>query len=179
MFEEARLFGQTEKSIRLQTRRGWDIPNLIELEPGVRERQLYQLLCERFGRDWTQRKPASGGYNCAGHVWASRRTSILEEPAWFRILEDDGYRCLGVGETPCPGDLALYRDRGPGGCLHVGEVVRLKKGVAEGSPDVPWVMSKWNSTSGEVLHGVHDVAHLRGYYDVQIEFWTDRPAPSI
>ena len=71
MFEELRLLGSTEKSIVVQTRKGTPIDNLVEIEPGEAEGRRYRLLLEKYGRHWEERKPATGVYNCAGHVWAS------------------------------------------------------------------------------------------------------------
>ena len=184
VFEEARLLGSTEKSIRLQTQKGTDIPNLIELEPGEQQRRVYRLFRETFGKRWKERKPVTGVYNCAGHVWASRRTAILakedteDTAVWRLILEEDGYRRLPEGEHPCSGDLVLYFDREKGWYLHVGEVLWPQKGIAEGSPPIPLVLSKWNSVSGETIHSAFDVPYSQQGYDLQIEFWTDRPAPT-
>src|SRR5262249_19543602 len=111
MFEEARLLGPTERSIIVQTRHGRAVKNLIELEPGERERRKYERLLQLYGAFWVRRKAPTGAYNCAGHIWASRRTAILEDDAWQMILEDDGYRQLGTDEHPLPGDLALYKDQ--------------------------------------------------------------------
>jgi len=131
------------------------------------------LLLDKFGRNWKQRKPATGGYNCAGHVWASRRTAILEPEAWRLILMDDGYRRLPDSEEPSPGDLVLYVDRRDNGFLHVGEILELRESIGRRAP---WVLSKWNSTSGEVMHYVHDVP-FRMQFDVRCEYWSDRQVP--
>ncbi|MBN1590373.1 MAG: hypothetical protein JW888_12735 [Pirellulales bacterium] len=171
MFEQARFLGPTESSIVVQTRAGTDIPNLVEVKPGYREIQLYGLLLKRFGANWIERKPASGVYNCAGHVWASRRTAILETKHWNTILRDDGYRKLAETEQPRVGDLVLYIDNVHGDYLHVGQVVELREGVSPTSPHVPWVLSKWNSTSGETLHSAYDAP----YEQMRQEYWTDRP----
>jgi hypothetical protein len=174
MFEEARLLGPTERSIVVETRKGARLPNLIEVEPGEHERRRYGLLLDKYGRNWTPRKPATGGYNCAGHVWASRRTALLEPESWKTVLEDDGYRRLDEGEEPMVGDLVLYVERKTREFLHVGCVMELQPGVAPGSPPVPRVLSKWNSTSGEVLHNVMDVPYGQQGFSVIAEYWTDR-----
>ena len=122
-----------------------------------------------------RRKPACGVYNCAGHVWASRRTTILEDFAWNMVLADDGYRQLDQGEPPAPGDLVIYRDR-EHGFLHVGMIAELRQGITAESPPIPWVLSKWDSTSGEVLHHFADVPFAKQGFALVIECWTDRPA---
>jgi hypothetical protein len=55
--------------------------------------------------------------------------------------------------------------------MHVGVVI-LKPGIMGGRPNIPAVLSKWNSVSGEYVHSVNDHP-LNG--DVSIEIWTDRP----
>ncbi len=147
---------------------------MVEVDPGERELRLYQLLLQRFGQNWAERKPAAGVYNCAGHVWASRRTSILADNAWRTILDEDGYRCLSDREEPMVGDLVLYADIDRRTYNHVGMILEMCAGVATDRPRIPRILSKWNSTSGEVIHFCHDVP-----YDSQstkIEYWTDRPA---
>jgi hypothetical protein len=176
MFEELKLLGPTERSIVVQTRKGTGIENLVELDPGEAERRRYDLLLERFGANWTQRKPATGVYNCAGHVWASRRTSILKTECWQTILKEDGYRQLRDGETPVAGDLVLYADEDVGDYLHVGMILEVRDGISRESPRISWVLSKWNSTSGEVMHHAHDVPYDMHEIPFRIEYWTDRPA---
>ena len=178
MFEEARLLGPTERSIIVETRKGTRLPNLIEVEPGEQQRRRYELLVKEYGRNWIARKPPTGGYNCAGHVWASRRTALLEPESWKRVLDDDGYRPLNENENPMVGDLVLYVDREKQEFLHVGCVVELQRGIGDGSPPIPRVLSKWDSTSGEVLHNVMDVFYGQKGFSLLVEYWTDRPSMS-
>ncbi len=174
MFEEARMLGSTERSIVLQTHRGRDVKNLIELEPGPAERRKYERLLQQYGTFWVPRKPSTGLYNCAGHVWASRRTGIFENGEWTKILEDDGYRQLPTGKGPQPGDLVIHRDAQLG-FLHVAMILELRPGVTDASPRIPWVLSKWDSTSGEVLHHFQDVPFGKQGFVLVVECWTDRP----
>lgn len=174
MFEELKLLGPTEKSIVVQTRKGTSIDNLIEIEPGKAERRKYQLLLELCGKDWIKRKPATGVYNCAGHVWASRRTSILKAEAWRTIFHEDGYRRLSDVEEPVAGDLVLYADEKKE-YLHVGMILEMRNGISPELPNIPWVLSKWNSTSGEVMHSCYDTPYPRYDIHAKIEYWTDRP----
>ena len=175
MFEELRLLGPTDQSIVVQTRKGSNIKNIVEIEPGPEHRRRYQLLLDRHGKNWRPRKPPTGGYNCAGHVWASRRTAILEDDQWRLILADDGYRRLSEGEQPLPDDLVLYVDADSSGFLHVARVLELKPGIGPDSRPLPWVLSKWDSISGEVMHFERDVNHLHQRFRVRTEYWTDRP----
>jgi len=177
MLEQFRLVGRHERSIRLQTHAGTDVPNIIESGFGREHLERYRQLRQRHGKHWQQRKPACGIYNCAGFVWASRRTSILDEAAWELILNEDGYRSLNQEESPTIGDLVSYR-ASSAGFLHVGMIVEVTVFTDLSSPTTK-VLSKWNSTSGEDVHAPEDVGHLRQFdQEIRIEFWTDRPAPA-
>jgi len=176
MFEEIKLLGPAERSIVVQTRTGTAIKNVVEPEPGLQQQRHYQLLLEKYGQRWQPRKPATGGYNCAGHVWTSRRTGLFDPKDWRIILKEDGYRQLPQQERPLPGDLVLYVDQGNEEILHVGELLELRPGVAPQSESIPWVLSKFNATSGEVMHYVGDVSFWESQgFLVRIEYWTDRP----
>ena len=130
----------------------------------------------RFGLDWVERKPPSGTYNCAGHVWACRRTAIYDdlENQVETIFKDDSYRLFKQGgEALSIGDLVVYWDRTSGKklFLHVGVIAEIRM-LAGSVKQVPWVLSKWDDTSGEVLHNC-----WRHPFEppVDVEFWTDRP----
>jgi len=177
MFEEIKLLAPTEQSIVVQTRKRTNIKNVIEPEPGFPQRRNYQRLREKYGRQWEPRKPATGGYNCAGHVWASRRTALSNPQDWRVILDEDGYRRLPGGEEPRPGDLVLYVDIENDEFLHVGEIVELRAGVAPQAERIAWVLSKLGPAYGELMHYVQDLLSLFADlgFRVRIEYWTDRP----
>lgn len=137
VFEEVKIFRPSEPSIIVQTRQGTNIENLIEPEPGYQQRQFYRALIKKYGRNWQERKPATGGYNCAGHIWASRRTALLEPAEWRVILDEDGYRQLSNAESKEPGDLVLYLEQDTGEILHVARVLRLRCGVAPNAEPIP------------------------------------------
>jgi hypothetical protein len=183
MFEQWRLLGSTERSIVVQTHKGRNIENIVEVEAGEHERRKYELLLRQYGRSWEHRKPATGIYNCVGHVWASRRTMVLKnlDLQVKMILDDDGYRRVNEQAEPVmPGDVVIYRERGRGeddGFIHVGIVHELREGVSPRSPRIPWVLSKWDSTSGEVLHHFMDVPFEKQGFPFVCEFRTDRPMP--
>ena len=103
---------------------------MIELDSSETERRRYAPLLHRFGANWRERKPATGVYNCAGHVWASRRTAILKPESWQVILKEDGYRCFACPETPVAGDLVLYAGRDVGEYIHAGMIMDMRKGIA-------------------------------------------------
>jgi hypothetical protein len=172
MFEFQHLLGSTEHRIQVQTQRGNDVPNVLGLALTEQHRQRYQKLLDDHGAAWRERKPPNGSYNCAGHVWASRRTNIYEESAWRLILSDDGYRRTS---QPLPDDLALYVDSRLG-LLHVARIVELRPGLTPQSTSIPLVISKWNDFGGETIHLARDVPFLSLGFDLSIEYWTDRPS---
>jgi len=174
VFQEAKLLGPTERSIVVQTRKGTDLKNAIQPAPGFQQRQFYRALLQRYGTRWEERKPATGLYNCAGHVWASRRTALLDPTEWRMILDEDDYRRIRENETPSPGDLVLYIDKADDEILHVGRVLELRPGVAPEAIRIPWVLSKWDAKSGEVMHFAHDVPYGTQGIAFEIEYWTDR-----
>ena len=175
MFEELKLLGSTERSIVVQTRKGTSVENLIEADPGETGRRRYRLLLERFGQHWRERTPAIGVYNCAGHVWASRRTSILADDVWRTVLREDEYRSLSDAETPVAGDLALYVDDESGQYLHVGMILEMGDGIAPESPKIPRILSKLNSAFGEIVHYERDLPYGKQGISARVEYWTDRP----
>jgi hypothetical protein len=175
LFHGARILGSAPTELLLATRKGNRIPNEVILDPDETERRRVDLFVKLFGQNWELRKPHLGVYNCAGHVWASRRTGILDEEAIQLILADDGYRLLPQDQTPLPGDLVLYwhvpTDR-KAMWLHVGCVCDIR---ILGKVRIPWILSKWGATTGEWLHRFDDVPYEKQGFTMRIEFWTDRP----
>ncbi len=173
MFELQRLQGGGEEGIALQTRKGQDISNSLGADLTEQHDRCYRAILDRHGQNWLLRRPPHGGYNCAGHVWASRRTCIYEEEAWRMILLDDGFR---ETDTPVPDDLAIYVDKVQG-ILHIARVVELREGVTPESRRIPWVVSKWGLAGGEACHSVYDhPCSIEDGFLVAIEYMTDRPA---
>lgn len=176
MFETAPILGSREERIVVETRKRTPLTNFIVPEPEFQHLQWYELLCKKYGTRWLPRKPATGGYNCAGHVWASRRAALPEESEWRIILNDDGYRPLADDEVVCPDDLVLYVEEPVNEILHVARIVGIREGQPAGSLRIPWAVSKWNATSGEVMHSVYDVPYTEQGFRFRREFWTDRPS---
>ncbi len=167
MFEEQLLAGGTERGIALETRMGNPIGNVLEPAVDERGRRTYDLIRKKHGQRWFNRKAACGGYNCYGMAFASRRTSILEDTQIPDILKDDGYREIQEDQVVV-GDLVFYRDRKLG-LLHVARITRRDEMKALHA------LSKWNSICGEDEHNIrHDLWSEQGF-DVELEFWTDRP----
>ncbi|MGM0489891.1 MAG: hypothetical protein ACQESR_24440 [Planctomycetota bacterium] len=173
MFELERLQGTGDHGIALQTRTGRDITNSVGVELSELHLRRYEALLKRCGQNWRKRRIPSGEYNCAGHVWASRRTCIYEEEDWRMIFREDGFR---ITEEPVPDDLVVYIGRENEGILHIGRVVELREGMTQESPRIAWVVSKWSDVTGEVFHFEHDHPFKAFGFIVSIEYWTDRLA---
>jgi hypothetical protein len=175
MFDNVRLFGTPMQGLALETRAKNVVRNVVGLEKVTwGQKKKFEDMCAKF--HWEVRRPPTGAYNCAGHVWASRRAGLHETADYEMILTDDGYRELDQNETPRPGDLVLYRLVGSGEPIHVGEVIQMRAlaGVV-GARGIPWVLSKFDSTSGEAMHTVENVPYASQGLQYQYEYRTDRP----
>lgn len=172
MFERALSLGDTRSSIVLQTARGNSIENSIEPEPGEQAKAKFENLIKKFGARWIVRRPVTGRYNCAGLVFANRRTSIFEPRLYVQILEDDGYRKLASPTQLRESDVAAYVDRASEEIHHLALIMRLEAGV--GPSPVAFALSKWDSAMGEVLHNVY-ASPYDLTQDYRLDFWTDRP----
>ena len=129
LFQGANILGSPPTKLPLATRKGNRIANEVIPDPDDAERHQADLFIKLFGKQWERRKPHLGVYNCAGHVWASRRTAILDEETIRLILTDDRYRRLRNDEQPLPGDLVLYWHAPLAGkpmWLHVGMVCAIR-----------------------------------------------------
>ncbi|MCH7545281.1 MAG: hypothetical protein IID30_02615 [Planctomycetes bacterium] len=172
MFEIAKLSGTPEREIPLGTMRGTQIPNAVAIAevPDYASRRYDRM---RMSHQWEQRKHPCGIYNCFGHVFATRRTSIYDdENMWIRLIQaEDGYRLIGPSDQAVVGDIALYLHKADLSFLHVGRIV-----VADYTGDLPLikVLSKWNDTAGEDIHVIHDVPYPSMGLECEIEIWTDR-----
>ena len=128
---------------------------------------------KKYGSRWKKRLDPRGCYNCAGHVWASRRTGILEDTEWEKIRKEDCYRIISELEEPRVGDLAVYKSDSFG-YLHIGQIVCLLPGVSNSSPSVPRILSKWDPSSGEYEHLPKETPFHENFPDYQLRYWTDR-----
>jgi|CZKU01.1.fsa_nt_gi hypothetical protein len=183
LFGGVHLFGTPMGSLGLETRGRTPIRNTVGLDAVAwGQQQKFAGMVRTFG--WVVRRPPTGMYNCAGHVWASRRTGLYETSDYETILNEDGYRTLRENELPRPGDLVLYRLEGTDEILHVGEIVEMCSLVPGGAPSIPRVLSKVDATSGEVLHAVENVPYdivggapggPPGRLRCRCEYRTDRP----
>jgi hypothetical protein len=176
MFEQAVILGNTERQLLLATFKNNQIRNSVQPQPTERDIRLYQLFLKKYaGPSWVERRPITGIYNCAGHVWASRRTSILEPSEWEKILEEDGYRRLQENESPRTGDIAIYVLEDNNEIWHVARVYGLAPGITQQSNPLPRIISKWGPIAGESLHLAHDVPFQSQGFPCTIRYYSDRP----
>lgn len=176
MFEEIPLFGRSVRKIELQTRLGAPIANEIAMHPVPEHAAAKFQRLVNLHPKWRIRKPPTGIYNCVGHVWAARRTSVYDEfdETVLRIRDDDGYRVVDLNrELPWPGDIACYWEMlAPyRNCMHVGEVIGIEP--RKQLPPHVFVLSKWDDACGEVVHDALDLP--ASMTNAGLEYWTDRP----
>jgi hypothetical protein len=174
VFEEVLLGKEKGRSIELQTHLGNRIENSVAMHPvPAHAAAKFDRLVAQHPQ-WLVRKPATGIYNCFGHVWAARRTAVYDrfDEAVLMVRHDDGYRRVEWDrETPVPGDVVLYWEtlEPYSGCVHVARVVLLRE--RKNLPPLVYALSKWDDVCGEVIHRVDDVP----FANAQMEYWTDRP----
>lgn len=173
MFDQQKLIGQNRRMLRLDTRTGQPIENEVAVPPTKQSLVNERILATKFGANWEKRIGPCGIYNCAGLVWASRRTAIYEDAEWDKIYQDDDYRELKGSELPMPGDLAIYL-QSEVGYIHVGQVLSLDPGFSPTGTPIPKILSKWSDVSGEYLHYPRDVPFRDHFTDFQLKYWTDR-----
>jgi len=108
-------------------------------------------------------------YNCAGMVFACRRTCVSKMQDVDTVLVDDGYHVVSNQRDVDVGDLVVYR-RGSAP-KHVGIVYEKAALLDVGQEPFAFrVLSQWGE-DGEFLHKLSDVPALFGD---RIEFWSDR-----
>lgn len=159
-------FADTPRSIALATRIGREIPNeqIPEMAPVVVAR-LQKIFRSRYPA-LRERRPPSGLYNCHGLTFANRRTGIYDPQLIELLLQDDGFRKIGLRQVE-PVDLVVYYDEGE--VSHTGIVLE----VIEGEPPslrVARLVSKWGQ-AGEFIHTVTEGE----YREHAVTYWTDRP----
>lgn len=169
MFESKLLLNP---EIIVTTRQGTRIDNAPGALPFAGALLQYRDWCAKHPK-WVRRKPPTGGYNCFGHVFASRRTSIYD-PKWVDlILREDGYRKISEVEA-LPDDVVLYR-QDDGEVCHAVRVVKADEPILIGST-VPHllVVSKWSDNGGESIHYLEDCPEELRALRFTTEVWTDR-----
>jgi hypothetical protein len=176
MFEDLLFRGTPRREIVVETILGTRLRNFISPPADFHAQQRQASLVSRVGFGWSERKGATGGYNCAGMVWASRRTCLTEPEDWRIVLKEDGYRRIKQAEQPHVGDVAVYVSSTVKETIHLARVVEIRKLTAGGdtSAATPWLLSKWDNQFGESFHHPQNV-HLNGGETFELEYWTDRP----
>jgi hypothetical protein len=174
MFDRLEVGGTPpDQGFPLQTRSRVKIPNEQAAPPDAGQIMAYHHLVAANQSVWEQRKDACGVYNCAGHVWASRRTSIYLDRMYQEILDEE-YTIVPAGQSPKVGDLAVYRDRPSTPIFHIGMVMELRKLVIGNNvTTTPWVLSKMSDAFGEVLHPWNNY-DTPGHTNPHVSFWTDK-----
>lgn len=173
LFSKLLLGGTPRRAgISLCTRSGVPIENEQSLPPDTVARALFdRFVTTNAYQQWESRKGACGIYNCAGHVWASRRTSIYDPKVYQDVLDEE----YSQVDMPSVGDLAVYRDSAKSDIFHIGMVMQLRR--FEGVKSIvitPWVLSKVNDNFGEIFHSASQYSTF-GHENPHVSFWTDRP----
>jgi len=169
MFERERLLDDTREGIPLVTKAKRQIRNTVAPRPSPRQVASWQATHSKHPT-WMLRKPPRGEYNCAGHVWGSRRTAIYDESGEFsQIFSEDRYEKKDISEV-IPGDLAVYylNSGSKRQFLHVGEVI--EEPSREQNLNQPLILSKFGDTGGEYIHRLSDMP----IQDYSVEFWSEK-----
>jgi hypothetical protein len=94
------------RSIALQTRESWDVPNSQSFETSLWDEHQLEDHRQRHRRA-VFRTGAIPVYNCHGLTFAARRSGVWETAAIQRILQDDRYEQVSREEAQA-GDIILY-----------------------------------------------------------------------
>ena len=112
------------------------------------------------------RTELSGYFNCHGLVFASRRAAITDISQIDRILKEDAYEGVEVGDV-MPGDVAVYYKPDTGDAEHSAIVVSVPQ-PGDLLPAV-FVVSKWGPCGREYYHRLEDCPYggVIRYYRVK------------
>lgn len=149
--------------LRLDSRTGEHIENYFDRSPLVHGAMLQcQNWQERHNNADHSRGNPTSAYNCHGLTFACRRTGISQPSVVRRILSQDSYQKVPLGNLKL-GDVVVYVDE-EGDIQHSGIVVRFDDGQLR----TPWILSKWGDCH-EVIHRVGDCPYpntTKEYYRV-------------
>lgn len=144
-------------TISLATHLGTELEN--ETTPPVLELPPQRVKREQQFRDsWPTKKEPTAGYNCFGHVFASRRTGLYKVDVDTILYEDGFGRIPNAGDADV-GDAVIYSDED--GPTHAGVLIRFDEvelGLQPGDAPtrIPLVLSKFDDVSGEYEHKLAD-----------------------
>src|SRR5579884_3544505 len=131
MFDAIILDGTRETEFLLLTRNRSKIGNTPAApQVDASEWERWKRV-NRNGIQFEIRKEACGVYNCAGLVWANRRTAIYESAEYELILREDGYRKIVGEEKVQLGDIVVCRLSNDTKIVHVGVIILFKDEPAE------------------------------------------------
>lgn len=149
MFEKFLLFPPSCVEIPLVTRAIKQIKNCVAPNPGPENIAIWKKLLKKH-RDWEPRKPPVGGYNCAGHIWGSRRTAIYDEEGEVAQIRSEDELSEVKESDLAPGDIVVYylNHSSRPYFLHVAEVIEVPENGRIGIK----VLSKFSDWGGEVFH---------------------------
>jgi len=152
--------------LKISTKKGRQIPNQRKLpRPPVAMCAARDL--HLTGYPLRRCRSLSSDYNCAGMVFANRRTTIDSLDTGM-ILEDDEYRNIHSRDQVEVGDVVVYKDD-RGEVSHVGLVSNIGVDIRTAQIEIN-VLSQFGA-DGEYIHPISDVEHVFGS---RIEFWSDR-----
>jgi hypothetical protein len=175
--------GEGRWRIQLATHAGTPIPNETS-KPSLSLAGIRKQAEERYASIFQAIRPPIAGYNCFGHVFASRRTAIYEEDGFDieTLLAEDGFGEVVREDDLRVGDVALFRD--DRGVTHAARVIRIEQGPVVLSGDsaacntrVPFLISKFDSVSGEYEHRLDDTRWIR--WPVTRTFFRDRESVPV
>lgn len=179
MFEIIRLSGTLRQDVPhpLYTRKNTLIEANSGSAPSAQCPQRFLAFQRKYPNAFV-RKGVTGGYNCAGLVWASRRAVVPAPSDWERILSDDGYVPIDDAKAAI-GDIVVYRDsEPPNEILHVGRVCRMDALLVTGESSIEskrgilMIVSKLDGTLGEVIHRKDEIGFGNIRFTSQV--FTDR-----
>jgi hypothetical protein len=153
-----------DQTIRIDTRTGTAIPNVQDPVLPPDKLDVAAAVRDKYVRGSTLLlNGPSGFYNCAGLVFASRRSQIIEMSLIWSILEQDAYRKVENEREVAIGDVAVYSQDTR--CEHVGLVVA--------SPELPLGVPRILSKFGWAIEAVH-FAHEGPYADFSRQYFRIR-----
>ena len=176
---KAKLLQNSSSSwaISLSTHLGSIIPN-EPCDPDVQVRGYTAERVKRVDQLYANARVRSfiAGYNCFGHVFASRRTAVYDDMAkWVQaVLVEDGFGKIAEQQKCCEDDVVIYCCDDE--AIHVAKVVRFESLIVRSLGEVnapartPIVLSKFFDFSGEYEHPIGDTKWAEGCYGGHVSY---------
>lgn len=147
-YQDKLLVGTPTWQIELATQIGTHINNETSV-PTISVPLRRQRMEDEFRNTFHPVRPPIYGYNCFGHIFASRRTAIYK-PDINLILREDGFGLISEDQAAAA-DVVIYSDSA--GPVHVGRITRITR--TDRAQHVH-VLSKFDDCSGEYEHEIQD-----------------------